>query len=69
MKGYREMTTEDINAVAEILSRELEAIDTDTPTARSWRRVLISFALQGVHLQTLADTRRSAELVAKKAKA
>ena len=63
------MTTEDINAVAEILSRELEAIDTDTPTARSWRRVLISFALQGVHLQTLADTRRSAELVAKKAKA
>jgi hypothetical protein len=54
------MTTEDINAVAEILSRELEAFDTDTPTARSWRRVLVSYALQGVHLQTLADTRRSA---------
>jgi hypothetical protein len=53
------MTTEDINAVAEILSRELEAIDTDTPAARSWRRVLISYALEGVHLQTLADVQRS----------
>jgi hypothetical protein len=52
------MTTEDINAVAEILSRELEAIDTDTPTARSWRRVLISYAIEGVHLQTLAEMRR-----------
>jgi hypothetical protein len=53
------MTTEDINAVADILTRELEAIDTDTPTARSWRRVLITYALQGVHLQTLADVQRS----------
>jgi hypothetical protein len=52
------MTSEDINAVADILLRELEAVE-DSHNARSWRRVLISYALQGVHLQTLADARRS----------
>jgi hypothetical protein len=51
------MTTEDIDAVADILLRELEAVK-DSPEARSWRYVLVHFALEGVHLQTLADMRR-----------
>jgi hypothetical protein len=51
------MTTEDINAVADILLRELDAVES-SPHAPSWRRVLVTFALQGVHLQTVADMRR-----------
>jgi hypothetical protein len=52
------MTAEEINAVAEALLRELEKIK-DSPSARSWRRVLINLALEGVRLQTLADMQRS----------
>jgi hypothetical protein len=52
------MTTEEINALADILLRELDAVE-DHPHARSWRRVLVTFALQGVHLQTVADSARA----------
>jgi hypothetical protein len=48
------LTAEDIAALADVLSRELEACES-SPNAQSWRRVLINFALQGVHLQTLHD--------------
>jgi hypothetical protein len=50
------MTTDEINAVAEILIQELEAVK-DRPDARIWRRVLVKLALHGVHMQAVADTR------------
>lgn len=51
------MTTEEIHDVADALLRELEAIE-GSPEARSYRRVLVNLALQGVHSQTLVDMRQ-----------
>ena len=50
------MTMDDIDAVADILLRELEAVK-DSPDAPIRRHVLVHFVLEGVHLQTLADMR------------
>ena len=43
------MTTDEINAVAETLLQELEAVK-DRDDARIWQRVLVKLALHGIHM-------------------